>query len=101
LTQLLDNLKALDFSLIALLQENEIDSDEILSLINEREHILQEIMSTFKSVPNGENSQDWQDAISRTKQIVGLVQTETTQLGEQLKKYRHGNKSVQRYQQFL
>lgn len=87
--------------MIALLQENEIDSDEILSRINEREHILQEIISTFKSAPDVENSQDWQDAILRTRQLVGLVQTETSQLGEQLKKYRHGNKSVQRYQQFL
>ncbi|MDB1123293.1 flagellar protein FliT [Vibrio algarum] len=101
MSQLLDNLKALDQKMLELFQQNEVDSEKILSCIDEREQILQEINSEFKSVPGFESSQEWQDAIIRTKQLVKLLQTESNQLGEQLKKYRHGNKSVQRYQQFL
>lgn len=87
--------------MLELFQQNEVDSEKILSFIDEREQILQEINSEFKSVPGFESSQEWLDAIIRTKQLVKLLQTEANQLGEQLKKYRHGNKSVQRYQQFL
>jgi len=100
-SQLFDILKALDHKMFALFQDEDLNSDVILSFIDERERILQKIISEFKSVPDFKNSLDWQDAILRTEQIVELIQLETGRLAEQLKKYRHGNKSVQCYQQFL
>ncbi|WP_413284893.1 flagellar protein FliT [Vibrio sp. MA40-2] len=99
--QLIEKLKVLDHNMIDLLLEDQVDSEKILASINEREHILQEILLQAKSVAEFESSLDWQQAIQRTKRIVELAQSETNQLGEQLKKYRHGNKSVRRYQQFL
>ncbi len=101
MSQLITVLEELDHRLFALFEEEELNSEEILLLIDKRERILQETITEFESVPGFKDSPDWQDAISRTRQIVELMQLKTRQLGEQLKKYRHGNKSVQRYQQFL
>ncbi|MGF1754387.1 flagellar protein FliT, partial [Vibrio makurazakiensis] len=41
------------------------------------------------------------EAIERTKKLVALMQTETSQIGKDLHKFRHGNKSVQQYKKFL
>lgn len=101
MSQLLDSLKALDHNMITLFQDDEIDSETILSLVEEREQILHEIELEFQSVSDFKHSPDWQEAVLRTKRIVELMQLETGQLAKQLKKYRHGTKSVQRYQQFL
>jgi flagellar rod protein FlaI len=100
-SQWIETLISHDQKLIALFEEKEVDSELLLSLIDERDHILQEIIVASKSKPDFGRSPEWQEAVLRTKQIVELVQLETSQLGEQLKKFRHGNKSVKRYQQFL
>lgn len=99
--ELFESLQLLDEKLFAVCEQDEFDNELFLLLFSEREQTLHNIMTERKSVPDFDNSPDWQNVILRTRQIVHLMQSKTQQLGEQLKKYRHGSKSVQRYQQFL
>ena len=91
----------LDQTLLSLFEESELNTEEILRLVDNREQLLQNILDEHQKAPEFERSPEWQEAIARTKRIVEQMQTKTGQIGEQLRKYRHGNKSVQRYQQFL
>ena len=101
MSDLLIALRELDQTLFSLFAEDEINSEEILLLVDKREQLLQLIIEEAKLVEGFKESSDWRDALARTKQIVDLMRSKTNQIGEELKKYRHGNKSVQRYQQFL
>lgn len=101
MSYLLSELQQLDRDLLALLDNDEPDSEEVLQLIDIRERLLQDVFNRYQSVPDFNASSEWHEAIDRTKHIVQLMQQKTNQIGEQLRKYRHGNKSVQRYQQFL
>ncbi|WCE28982.1 flagellar protein FliT [Vibrio sp. SCSIO 43137] len=101
MSQLLSDLRELDQILLSHFQEDEINSEEILQLVDKREQLLHLIVDAVKSIPDFDKTSDWLEAIERTKQIVSVMQSETNKVGAQLKKYRHGNKSVQRYQQFL
>lgn len=101
MSDLIQELSDLDQALLAQLQETEINSEEIQRLVDTREQILQNIIRDKKSDPSFKGSPEWQAALSRTQKIVGLMQKSTIQIGEQLRKYRHGSKSVKRYQQFL
>ncbi len=108
---LLHQLKQLDTELLTLFGQDEPDSGQLLLLINNREQILQQILqqknqekvsehqaaSGFRRSSDFKYSPQWLEAINRTKKIVGLMQLKTDQLGRQLKKYRHGNQSVQLY----
>ncbi|GLO61564.1 flagellar protein FliT [Vibrio sp. MACH09] len=94
-------LRELDQTLFSLFAEDELNSEEILLLVDNREQLLQSIIEDVKSLPDFDKTSDWQEAIERTKKIVTIMQSTTNQIGAELKKYRHGNKSVQRYQQFL
>ena len=91
----------LDQTLLSLFEKSELNVEEILKLVDKREQLLQNLQNERQKVPEFERSPEWQEAIARTKQIVEKMQTKTGQIGEELRKYRHGNKSVQRYQQFL
>lgn len=99
--ELLRQLSDIDQTLLAQLQQVEINSEEIIRLVDIREQILQKIYSEQKSDPDFKRSPQWQDAVSRTREVVGLMQKNTQAIGEQLRKLRHGSKSVKRYQQFL
>lgn len=101
MSHLLSDLQQLDRDLLSLFDGDEPNSEEIFQLIDNRERLLQDIFIRYQSVPDFSSSSEWQEAIDRTKYIVQLMQQKTSQIGEQLRKYRHGNKSVQRYQQFL
>lgn len=98
---LLQQLSDLDLDLLAKLQESELNPEEIVLLVDKREQILQNIKHEQKSDPSFRESSEWQEALSRTKHIVTLMQSKTNEIGAQLRKFRHGSKSVQRYQQFL
>ncbi|MDG3088783.1 flagellar protein FliT [Vibrio hannami] len=97
----LGQLQELDHKLVSLLQESELNAEEIIELVDIREQILQNILNEQKSDPSLKNSPDWRKALVRTKQVVELMQSKTNEIGAQLRKFRHGSKSIQRYQQFL
>lgn len=94
-------LRELDQSLFSLFESNEINSEEILVLVDKREQLLLQVVDDVRFIPDFNKTSDWLEAIERTKKIVDIMQSKTNQIGAELRKYRHGNKSVQRYQQFL
>lgn len=98
---LLNELKVLDDQVLKIFEAEELDSEQLLLLIDKREQLLQEIINEYQSVPDFKSSAEWQEALKRTQSMVAIMQSSTNKVGEQLRKYRHGNKSVQRYQQFL
>ena len=79
----------------------EINAEEIIVLVDKREQILQKALYQLEIHPELKATKQWQDAIIRTKHLVELMQSETSQIGKMLHKYRHGNKSVQQYKKFL
>ncbi|MDN3614404.1 flagellar protein FliT [Vibrio gallaecicus] len=97
----LEELCELDRQIFAKFEISEINTEEITQLVDNREQLLQKVLQLLGSFPEVKQSSDWFDAISRTKKLVELMQSETSRVGKTLHKYRHGNKSVQQYKKFL
>lgn len=97
----LQKLCELDQQIMAKFEISEINTEEIMALVDNREQLLQNVLHLLDSHPDVKQSSEWYDAITRTRKLVELMQTETTRVGKDLKKYRHGNKSVQQYKKFL
>jgi flagellar rod protein FlaI len=97
----LAQLRDIDHAIMSLFTETELNTEEITRLVDKREQLLQVLKAERQKAPEIERSPEWQEAIARTQQIVEHMQAQTGRLGEELRKYRHGNKSVQRYKQFL
>ncbi|MGF1719705.1 flagellar protein FliT [Vibrio kyushuensis] len=94
-------IRDIDHQITAILQKDDFDAGEIVGLVDKREQILQNILNYIKENPSFAESEDWLSLVEQTKRIVGLMQSETMQIGNALKKYRYGNKSVQQYKKFL
>lgn len=97
----LQKLCELDQQIMAKFEISEINTEEIMALVDNREQLLQNVLHLLDSHPDVRQSSEWYNAITRTRKLVELMQTETTRVGKDLKKYRHGNKSVQQYKKFL
>lgn len=97
----LQKLCELDQQIMAKFEISEINTEEIMALVDNREQLLQNVLQLLDSHPDVKQSSEWYNAITRTRTLVELMQTETTRVGKDLKKYRHGNKSVQQYKKFL
>ena len=97
----LQKLCELDQQIMAKFEISEINTEEIMALVDNREQLLQNVLHLLDSHPDVKQSSEWYDAITRTRKLVELMQTETTRVGKDLQKYRHGNKSVQQYKKFL
>ena len=97
----LQKLCELDQQIMAKFEISEINTEEIMTLVDNREQLLQNVLHLLDSHPDVKQSSEWYNAITRTRKLVELMQTETTRVGKDLKKYRHGNKSVQQYKKFL
>ncbi|PMJ91433.1 flagellar rod protein FlaI [Vibrio sp. 10N.261.55.A7] len=95
------DIREIDHQITLTLQKNDFDAEEIVGLVDKREQILQNILNYIKENPSFAESEDWLSLVEQTKKVVALMQLETTQLGNNLKKYRYGNKSVQQYKKFL
>lgn len=91
----------LDQQIFTEIDKNEINTEEIHLLVDNREQLLQNILKLLEEFPEFKKSSEWFDAIERTKKLVAMMQTETSQIGKDLHKFRHGNKSVQQYKKFL
>ena len=97
----LQKLCELDQQIMAKFEISEINTEEIMALVDNREQLLQNVLHLLDSHPDVKQSSEWYNAITRTRKLVELMQTETTRVGKDLQKYRHGNKSVQQYKKFL
>ena len=101
MTDQLQKLCDLDHLIEQTLKTNDFVAEEIVQMVDKREQLLQSLIPYVVEHPQVAESKQWRDAISHTQQLVELMQSKTSLIGEQLRRYRHGNKSVQQYKKFL
>ncbi len=82
------------------LEKNEINAEEISRLVDNREQILQNLLNSLERNPELKHNEEWQQAIIRTKRLFELMQSETSKIGKELYKFRHGQRSLQQYKRF-
>ena len=99
--QQLTKLCEVDQIITETLSAGELSTEEIIELVDTREQILQCLLAAVSSQPELAKSQQWQDAVERTKAVVELMSSKTAEMGMALQKYRHGKRSVKQYQKFL
>ena len=83
------------------LTADDINTEEIILLVDKREALLRDLLHHIASNPQFAQSAEWQSAILETQHLVELMQRKTRSIGDNLHKYRYGNKSVQQYKKFL
>lgn len=91
----------IDHKIKQALADEELSVEDIAQLVDTREQILQSLLSAIEAQPELKRSQQWQDAVKRTVNVVQLMQDKTAEFGQVLQKYRRGKRSVQQYQKFL
>lgn len=91
----------LDLKISETLAADEINTEEIVQLVDTREQILQKLLKAIQVNPELAQQHQWQETVARTQSVVQLMQNKTAELGTALQKYRHGKRSVQQYQKFL
>ncbi|QEO45438.1 flagellar protein FliT [Vibrio tarriae] len=97
----LQRLSDLDQQIATLLAEDDIHTEDILQLVDNREQLLHSLLGYLAEHPELAKSDLWLKAIGNTQQLVEQMQLKTAAMGQTLHKYRHGNKSVQQYKKFL
>ncbi|EPA8366920.1 flagellar protein FliT [Vibrio fluvialis] len=80
---------------------DDINTEEITALVDNREQLLHELLTYMSDNPDFARSDEWRSAVRDTQLLVELMQSKTAAIGKTLHKYRHGNKSVQQYKKFL
>lgn len=83
------------------LQKVEINTEEILRLVDIRERLLRNLLPIVQQNPLVKQDAEWQDLLARTKSIVELMQSETLKAGKELHKLRYGQRSLQQYKKFI
>lgn len=96
----LQRLSDLDQQIATLLAEDDIHTEDILQLVDNREQLLHSLLGYLAEHPELAKSDLWLKAIGNTQQLVEQMQLKTAAMGQTLHKYRHGNKSVQQYKSF-
>jgi flagellar rod protein FlaI len=91
----------LDHRLQSVLENDELDTEEIHLLVDKREQIITKLIAACQRNPNLKQSDEWLQVEQSTRRIATHMQTKTDQLGLELRKYRHGRKSLQQYQKFI
>ncbi|NOH50278.1 flagellar protein FliT [Vibrio rotiferianus] len=97
----LANLRDLDQLISQELEKVELNTEEILRLVDIREQMLQNLLPIVEGNTDLKQDAEWQAVVTRTKEIVELMQCETSQLGKQLHKLRYGQRSLQQYKKFI
>ncbi|SDH52272.1 flagellar rod protein FlaI [Vibrio xiamenensis] len=100
-TEQLVLLSDIDHEISNSLALDDINTEEILAIVDRREQLLQSLLSYIESSPKFAESPEWRSAVQETQRIVELMQSKTDQFGQALHKYRYGKKSVQQYKKFL
>ncbi len=83
------------------LQKVEINTEEILRLVDIREQLLENVLPVIGQNPLVKQDAEWQDLLTRTQSIVALMQSETLKTGKELHKLRYGQRSLQQYKKFI
>ncbi|SJL82334.1 flagellar protein FliT [Vibrio palustris] len=83
------------------LNRDEINPSEVLHLVDKREWLLQDLLPYVTENIELAQSSQWRQAVINTRHLVEKMQSETSAIGQQLRKYRHGSQSVQQYKKFL
>ncbi|CAE6909349.1 hypothetical protein ACOMICROBIO_FLGHMIGD_01988 [Vibrio sp. B1FLJ16] len=83
------------------LQKIDINTEEILRLVDIREQLLENLLPVIHQNPLVKQDVEWQDLLTRTKSIVELMQSETLKTGQELHKLRYGKRSLQQYKKFI
>lgn len=83
------------------LQKVDINTEEILRLVDIREQLLENLLPVIHQNPLVKQDAEWQDLLTRTKSIVELMQSETLKTGQELHKLRYGKRSLQQYKKFI
>lgn len=96
----LASLRDLDQLISQELEKVELNTEEILRLVDIREQMLQNLLPIVEVDTDLKQDAEWQAVVTRTKEIVELMQCETSQLGKQLHKLRYGQRSLQQYKKF-
>ena len=96
----LASLRDLDQLISQELEKVELNTEEILRLVDIREQMLQNLLPIVEGNADLKQDAEWQAVVTRTKEIVELMQCETSQLGKQLHKLRYGQRSLQQYKKF-
>lgn len=97
----LAQLSDLDRTITNELSFDNINTEEITQLVDNRKQLLLSLFRAIEGSPQLAQTEQWQVAIKQTQGVVALMQNKTTAIGQTLYKYRHGNKSVQQYKKFL
>lgn len=79
------------------LQKVDINTEEILRLVDIREQLLENLLPVIHQNPLVKQDAEWQDLLTRTQSIVELMQSETLKTGQELHKLRYGKRSLQQY----
>ncbi|MGR5299968.1 flagellar protein FliT [Vibrio alfacsensis] len=83
------------------LEKVDFNAEEILRLVDIRERLLQDLLVMAHSNPLEKQGLEWQDLLTRTKKIVEQMQSETSNVGKELYKFRYGQRSLQQYKKFI
>ncbi|MGR5350913.1 flagellar protein FliT [Vibrio sp. PNB22_8_1] len=83
------------------LEKVDFNAEEILRLVDIRERLLQDLLVMAQSNPLEKQGLEWQDLLTRTKKIVEQMQSETSNVGKELYKFRYGQRSLQQYKKFI
>ncbi|MGR5131455.1 flagellar protein FliT [Vibrio alfacsensis] len=83
------------------LEKVDFNAEEILRLVDIRESLLQNLLVMVESNPLVKQGLEWQDLLTRTKKIVEQMQSETSNVGKELYKFRYGQRSLQQYKKFI
>ncbi|GLR03527.1 flagellar protein FliT [Vibrio hyugaensis] len=83
------------------LEKVDVNAEEIQRLVDIRERLLLNLLPIVESNPVLKQEAEWQNLLIRTKRIVELMQTETSNVGKELHKFRYGQRSLQQYKKFI
>ncbi|MDF2153725.1 flagellar protein FliT [Vibrio sp. CAU 1672] len=97
----LNDLRDVDQQISLQLEKVDLNTEEILRLVDIREQILQNLLPTIEQNSQARQDPEWQTVVARTQEIVELMQSETLRVGRELQKFRHGQRSLQQYKKFI
>ncbi|ENO1848927.1 TPA: flagellar protein FliT [Vibrio vulnificus] len=96
----LSELRDLDLLISQELEKNEINAEELVRLVDNREQLLQNLLQLLVDNPQLKHEEEWQLMLTRTKALFERMQSQTSLVGLQLQKLRHGQRSLQQYKKF-
>ncbi|MGV2989546.1 flagellar protein FliT [Vibrio sp. E150_011] len=94
-------LRDTDHQLLSHLENLELNTEEIHTLVDTREQIIKTLIAACERNPRLKQSEEWRLAVEQTQHVTTKMHSKTEQLGLSLRKYRHGKKSLQQYQKFI